>query len=211
MPRPAMRLDPTKLVRSITQLHREAVVRWHQAPPDNPYADLLAVVCRQHQFNFLLWHEEDVARSPDVPDSRIAQVKRAIDGYNQQRNDWIERIDEALIAALAQSGAAPSPDARLNTETPGSAIDRLSIMSLRIYHLEEQLDRIDADDAHRARVTERLERCRLQLADLSRSLAELLADLAAGRKLLKVYRQMKMYNDPTMNPYLYNREKQFAA
>jgi len=206
-----MQLDPPQLVRAITQLHRNAVVRWHSTDPDNPYADLLAVVCQQHQYNFLLWHEEDVARSPDVSDARIAQVKRAIDGYNQQRNDWIERIDEALIVDLAAAGAAPAPDARLNTETPGSAIDRLSIMSLRIYHLEEQLQRHDADWAHRRRVDQRLLRCCLQHADLSRSLAELLADLSAGRKLLKVYRQMKMYNDPTMNPYLYKREKQLAA
>jgi hypothetical protein len=112
---------------------------------------------------------------------------------------------------LAAGGLAPSPDARLNTETPGSAIDRLSIMSLRIYHLQEQLDRPDADQAHRQRVAERLVRCRTQHADLSQSLAELLADLAAGRKLLKVYRQMKMYNDPTMNPYLYDRGKPQAA
>jgi hypothetical protein len=206
-----MQLDPPQLVRSITKLHRDAVVRWHKTDVDNPHEDLLAVVCGQHQFNYLLWHEEDVARSPDVSDARIAQVKRAIDGYNQQRNDGIERIDEALIDALSAGGLAPDPDARLNTETPGSAIDRLSIMSLRIYHLEEQLARPDADWAHRRRVDQRLLRACIQHADLAQSLAELLADLAAGRKLLKVYRQMKMYNDPTMNPYLYNRAKQLAA
>ena len=128
-------------------------------------------------------------------------VKRAIDGYNQQRNDWIERIDEALIEQLADAGAAPGADARLNTETPGSAIDRLSIMSLRIYHLEEQLaaPRRRLGPPSTASTSGSL-RCRVQQADLSQSLAELLADLAAGRKLLKVYRQMKMYNDPTMNP-----------
>src|SRR5690554_268660 len=129
-----MQLDPPQLVRSITQLHREAVVRWHRAEVDNPYDGFLSIVCQQHQYNYLLWHEEDIARSPDVSDQRIAQVKRAIDGYNQQRNDWIERLDEALIIALAHMGVAPASHARLNTETPGSAIDRLSIMSLRIYH-----------------------------------------------------------------------------
>ncbi len=107
---------------------------------------------------------------------------------------------------LAAEGVLPRADARLNTETPGSAIDRLSIMSLRIYHLEEQLARIDIDPIQRGKVEERLARCHAQHADLSQSLAELLDDIWSGRKLLKVYRQMKMYNDPTLNPYLYRRD-----
>jgi hypothetical protein len=163
----------------------------------------LATVCEQHQYNYLLWHEEDVARSPDVGDKRVAEVKRAIDRYNQQRNDAIERIDEALLTSLAHAAVRPLPDARMNTETPGAAIDRLSIMALRIYHFEEQAARSDVDAMHRQKVDERLARCRLQQVDLSTSLGELLDDLHAGRKLLKVYRQMKMYNDPTLNPYLY--------
>ncbi len=192
-----------RLVRQITDLHRETVCRWHEQAVENPYDGLLAVVCAQHQFNFLLWHEEDVARSPDVSDRRIAEVKRAIDRYNQQRNDAIEQIDETLVQMLSAAGVAPRVGASLNTETPGAAIDRLSIMSLRIYHLEEQAARSDVDQAHRQKVGERLNRCQLQQADLSQSLAELLADLHVGRKQLKVYRQMKMYNDPTLNPYLY--------
>src|SRR5688572_33400606 len=122
--------DPSALIQQITTLHREAVIRWHDGPLDNPHEDLLGVVCQQHQFNYLLWHEEDIARSPDVPDMRIAAVKRAIDRYNQQRNDWIEKIDESLVQALAAESVLPRRDARLNTETPGSAIDRLSIMAL---------------------------------------------------------------------------------
>jgi Protein of unknown function (DUF4254) len=194
---------PEQLVQQILQLHRETVARWHTCAPDNPYDGLLKTVCQQHQFNFLLWHEEDVARSPNVADQQIAAVKRAIDGYNQQRNDWIEKIDEALMQRLAAAGVLPRPDARLYTETPGSSIDRLSIMALRIYHFQEQLQRVDVDEEHRAKVGERLDRCGLQLADLSRSLAELLDDIFRGRSLLKVYRQMKMYNDPTLNPHLY--------
>lgn len=206
-----MRIEPKKIVKAIHQLHRETVVRWHSCEPDNPYEDLLGVVCQQHQYNFLLWHEEDVARSPDVTDARIAMVKRAIDGYNQQRNDWIERIDETLINLLTDAGVKPADGARLNTETPGSAIDRLSIMALRIYHFAEQLQRTDVDAVHVQRVKQRLARCRLQQRDLAQSLAELLADLAAGRKQLKVYRQMKMYNDATLNPYLYNRGQKRSA
>ena len=195
--------DPHALVERITELHRETVVRWHAVEPDNTYEGLLATVCQQHQFNYLLWHEEDIARSPDVSDSRIATVKRSIDRYNQQRNDWIEKIDEALIQLLSAEGILARVGARLNTETPGSATDRLSVMSLRIYHLDEQLNREGADEAHRSTVRERLNRCLVQHADLSQSLAELLDDIWSGRKLLKVYRQMKMYNDPTLNPYLY--------
>jgi hypothetical protein len=198
--------DPSAFVHDVTTLHVNTVARWHVADPDNSYEGLLGTVCQQHQFNFLLWHEEDIARSPDVPDKRIAAVKRAIDRYNQQRNDWIEKIDEALIVTLATAGVLPLVDARLNTETPGSAIDRLSIMSLRIYHFDEQLAR-DTDQIHHANVTEKLARCRAQHADLSQSLTELLDDIFAGRKLLKVYRQMKMYNDPTLNPYLYRKRR----
>ena len=193
---------PHDLVQQITALHAATVVRWHGEAPDNSHNGLLAIVCQQHQYNFLLWHEEDIARSPDVPDKRIAAVKRAIDRYNQQRNDWIEKIDEAFVELLVAEGILPRAGARLNTETPGSAIDRLSIMALRIYHLDEQLARDGANEQHRAKVQERLDRCRLQHTDLSQALGELFDDVWAGRKLLKVYRQMKMYNDPTLNPYL---------
>lgn len=195
--------SPTEIVADITQLHVDTVARWHHEDLDNPYPGLLSVVCQQHQYNFLLWHEEDIARSSDVPDARIAAVKRAIDGYNQQRNDWIERIDEMLVQELARTGVRPLAGARLNTETPGSAIDRLSIMSLRIFHFEEQLTRTNTNDEHRSKVRQRLERCHVQAADLAQSLAELLAEVVGGKKVLKVYRQMKMYNDPTLNPYLY--------
>jgi hypothetical protein len=205
-----MLLEPQTLVREIVTLHHVAVDRWHASSPDvadQSHQGLLAIVCEQHRFNFLLWHEEDIARSPDVSDERIAAVKRAIDGYNQARNDAIERIDEWLGEWLAATGLLPRSDARLNTETPGSAVDRLSIMSLRIYHFEEQLERTDADPRHLAKVRERLDRCLVQHADLSQSLTELLADVFAGRKLLKIYRQMKMYNDPTLNPYLYTKQR----
>ena len=101
----------------------------------------------------------------------------------------------------------PQKDAQLNTETPGSAIDRLSIMSLRIYHLKEQLNRRNVDQEHFDKVRERISRCELQAAALSESLAELLADIFSGRKLLKGYRQMKMYNDPALNPYLYKSNR----
>ena len=194
----------------VLALHRDTVIRWHQKDIDQPFERIHGIVCQQHSFNFRLWHEEDIARSPDASDTRIAEVKRAIDGYNQQRNDWIERVDEALIETFGALGVRPAEDAKLNTETPGSAIDRLSIMSLRVYHLTEHLDRVDADDQLLEKVRQQLTRCRVQQRDLSQSLVELLDDLLAGRKVLRVYRQMKMYNDPTLNPYLYKSVAQAA-
>jgi hypothetical protein len=190
-------------VADILRLHEETVAAWHEGPIEALYRAFLRAVCEQHACNFRLWHEEDIARSPDVSDERIAAVKRAIDRYNQQRNDRIENLDELLLAQLDEQGVVTPADAPLNTETPGSTIDRLSIMSLRIFHLEEELARPDASAEHREKVATRLAICRMQRHDLSQALAQLLEDIFAGRKRLKVYRQLKMYNDPTLNPYLY--------
>jgi hypothetical protein len=190
-------------VKEITDLQADCVARWHTEEISNPYTGFLQVVCQQHAFNYQLWHEEDIARSPNVGDERIAQVKRAIDRYNQQRNDAIEQLDAALLRLLADQKISPQPGARQNTETPGSTIDRLSILALRRYHMQEQAERPDATEEHRAKARERLKILAEQHADLSNSLRELLDDIFAGRKRLKVYFQFKMYNDPSMNPYLY--------
>jgi hypothetical protein len=198
-------------VQQIANLHREMVLRWHEQEIDFPFDGILGIVCRQHSYNFLLWHEEDIARSPDVGDARIAQVKRSIDRYNQQRNDWIEKIDDWITEDLQQQGIQPQERAALNTETPGSAIDRLSILALRIYHLEEQTQRSDASVQHIQSVANKLAICRLQHHDLSTSLSQLLDDISTGRKRHKTYRQFKMYNDPTLNPYLYQPQKRAAG
>ena len=190
-------------VKQIVLLQTETVALWHEKPISNPYTEMLQIVCRQHAFNFELWHQEDIARSPQVSDSRIAEVKRAIDRLNQQRNDWIEKIDDWISDYLKARDIKPQPNARLNTETCGSAIDRLSIMSLRLYHLREQLDRVDVDQTHRESVSRKIQTCLLQQQDLSQSLQELAADIQAGRKRHCTYRQFKMYNDPALNPYLY--------
>ncbi|NND95891.1 MAG: DUF4254 domain-containing protein [Pirellulaceae bacterium] len=198
-------------VTQLTQLQIDHVDRWHQAG-DNVDAtdvaddDFQHLVCQQHAFNYLLWHEEDKARSPTATDQQIAEVKRRIDQLNQQRNDTIEKIDDALAVKLAAGEIKCQDDATINTETPGSAIDRLSIMALRLYHYREQFDRDDVDQTHRETVLRRIDLCQQQHADLSCSLQELLNDLFAGRKIHKTYRQMKMYNDPSLNPAIYNRD-----
>ncbi len=197
-------------VRAILDLHETTVARWHEREIDNPYEGFLHLVCLQHQQNFRLWHQEDIARSPDVTDAEMAGVKRAIDRLNQQRNDLVERLDDFLVAELSAAGVEPQPEARQNTETPGSAIDRLSILALRLYHMEEQARRTEADESHVAKAKARLEILRQQRRDLAASLGELLADIFAGRKRLRVYHQFKMYNDPTMNPYLYAAKKPAA-
>jgi hypothetical protein len=190
-------------IAEITALHEQAIIRWHQQSVDNPYAGFLGLVCEQLSYNYLLWHEEDIARSKDVPDATIAQVKRAIDRYNQQRNDCIERLDDWLTDELNRLGVAVRPTAPQNTETAGSTIDRLAILALRIYHLREQTERADASPEHRAGVARKLAIAEAQHVDLSNAAQELLSDIFAGRKKHKTYRQLKMYNDPSLNPYLY--------
>jgi Protein of unknown function (DUF4254) len=194
-------------VETINQIHRDQVIRWHSVPVDQPYEGLAGLVCRQFGFNFQLWHEEDIARSPDVSDAEIARVKRSIDRFNQQRNDAIEQLDDFITNELSILNIVVEPQAPLNSETAGSVIDRLSILALRIYHLEEQRDRTDASPEHVLSVTRKLAIALAQHDDLSQSLRELWEDIFTGRKRHKTYRQMKMYNDPTLNPYLYKAQQ----
>ena len=190
---------------SVIKLQDSTTERWHGEAVDNPYAGFMSIVCQQHAFNFNLWHEEDVARSKDVKDERIAQVKRAIDKLNQNRNDWIEKLDDWITETLEQNAIVPRPNAPINTETPGSVIDRLSILSIRLFHLEEQLQRSDVDESHIQSVQQKIAICRLQQAELGQALDELMEEISLGNKRHRTYRQFKMYNDPTLNPYLYGK------
>lgn len=154
-----------------------------------------------HRCNTLLWDEEDRARRRNVPDADIAANKRAIDGYNQRRNDAIEKVDEALLARL--EGVAPRADAWHNSETAGAMVDRLSILALKLFHMGLQTRRPDATAEHVAACREKLARLALQRDDLARCYDTLLEQAVDGRAYWRIYRQFKMYNDPSLNPYLY--------
>ncbi|MEM7479328.1 MAG: DUF4254 domain-containing protein [Planctomycetota bacterium] len=198
-------------VNDVLSLHEQTVALWHEEPIANGYEGVMELICQQHAFNFELWHQEDIARSKDVTDEEIATVKRNIDRLNQARNDHIEKVDDWLTVEITARQIESDSEARLNTETPGSAVDRLSIMSLRLYHYREQLEREDASEEHLARVQTRIAMCEEQRQDLSQSLRELLTDIESGIRVHKTYRQMKMYNDPTLNPYLYSKPQQAKA
>ena len=190
-------------VPDIDRMLERLVAHWHAVEPAHEENDLSGKICDLHRFNFLLWHEEDIARSPDVTDAKIAQVKRAIDRYNQARNDAIEKVDDWLIEELGRRGVVAAADAPAATETPGAAIDRLSILELRRYHMREQIARSDATPEHREKAATRMAVLDVQRAHLTEALTRLLEEIFAGRRPLRVFRQMKMYNDPSMNPYLY--------
>jgi hypothetical protein len=209
----------------VVRLHDDclALATWPVAASDDDLraltpgdAPLWHWVLANHRFNSRLWAEEDLARRTRVADSEIAANKRAIDGFNQARNDATERVDELLLLALglveptsARSDAPVSTvpvGARLNSETAGSMIDRLSIMALKAHAMRQQTERADADELHRAASRIKLQRLQQQRDDLAGCLDALLADAQAGRAYFKVYRQFKMYNDPRFNPALVSEQ-----
>ena len=150
------------------------------------------------------WHLEDIIRDPNISPVEALAIKRRIDKSNQDRTDLVEEIDSYFRQQYKE--VEPLPNARLNTESPAWAIDRLSILALKIYHMQEQVKREDASAEHIAKCEAKLEVLLEQQTDLSLSIDQLLEDIQAGRKYMKVYRQMKMYNDPATNPILYQKK-----
>ena len=149
------------------------------------------------------WHYEDIIRDPHIDPVEALALKRRIDRSNQDRTDLVEEIDSYFRQYY--SDVKPLDDARLNTESPAWAVDRLSILALKIYHMQEQVERQDATADHIAKCQAKLEVLLEQQKDLSLAIDQLLEDIEAGRKYMKVYRQMKMYNDPATNPILYKK------
>ena len=179
----------------------ELTARWHQTAPLAGGDGFLRLLEENHLRNFTLWHEEDVARRDDLGFEAVYRAKRNIDRFNQERNNFAEQMDQSLVAELRpRESGCPR-----NSETPGMMIDRLSILALKEFHMHEETVRPDASAEHRAKCAEKLARLRRQRDDLATCLAELLADVAAGRRTFSVYFQFKMYNDPALNPQLYRQ------
>ena len=198
--------------KEIVDLHDHCTRVWHVAPEYtlSPACgegnDWLERVARQHRANFDLWHIEDEARAPGATDAELAEVKRRIDLTNQRRNDLAEDLDRALLAWLAHRGL-PNCDAPLNSESPGLMIDRLSILALKIWHTREESEREGAAPGHAERNRERLAILEEQRADHVHCLDRLWRETLEGARRFKLYRQLKMYNDPALNPAIYGRKQ----
>ena len=196
----------SKIAQTVVELQDHYTKLWHvehaaALPSHDRTFD--ALVAGQHQQNFDLWHEEDKAREPDVNDADIATVKRNIDALNQRRNDMITEIDVWL--AEHDLSAYRNDDLPWNSETLGSIIDRLSIASLKVFHMREQTERDDASEEHVASCQQKLRRLSEQRDDLATALQVFVDDIVAGKKQNRLYRQFKMYNDPSLNPKIYGK------
>lgn len=197
----------TKLANSI---FKEVIDNYHltdnvDTPIHNPYerGTIEFDLYLKCWIDTVQWHYEDIIRDPHIDPMDALALKRRIDRSNQDRTDLVEEIDSYFRQYY--SDVKPLPDARLNTESPAWAIDRLSILALKIYHMQEQVNRQDASAEHRAKCQAKLDVLLEQQQDLSLAIDQLLDDIADGRKYMKVYRQMKMYNDPSTNPVLYKK------
>ena len=175
--------------------------------PVNPFAtgSLDHLLYMKNWVDTVQWHLEDIIRDPQIDPVKALEIKRRIDRSNQVRTDMVEYIDSWLLDKYRD--VTPLPTARLNTETPAWAIDRLSILALKIYHMRCETERTEVDEAHRAACRKKLDVLLSQQVDLSRAIEELIEDIEAGRKYMKTYKQMKMYNDPSLNPVLYAAKK----
>ena len=186
--------------RQVAEYHKTDSV---DAGQNNPYGagTFEALLWEKSWVDTVQWHLEDLVRPADVDPVYALQLKRRIDASNQHRTDLVERIDDHYM--MQYKDVAPQPDAKLNTETPAWAVDRLSILALKVYHFGIEAGRGDAE--HRAKCQAKLDTLLTQRADLTTAIDQLLDDLAAGRRVMKLYRQMKMYNDPSLNPMLYKK------
>ncbi|MBD0779688.1 DUF4254 domain-containing protein [Maribacter sp. ANRC-HE7] len=188
-------------------IFQESILKYHEIdtvdqPFNNPYPkdDISHLLYRKNWIDTVQWHYEDIIRDPDIDPVAALVLKRKIDASNQDRTDLVEYIDSYFLKKY--QSVKIKEDAVINTESPAWAIDRLSILALKIYHMQEEADRKDASEEHVQKCREKLNILLEQRVDLSTAIDQLLNDIEAGQKYMKVYKQMKMYNDDELNPVL---------
>ena len=193
------------------EIFRQATADYHKTdnvdfPIQNPYAagTIEADLYQKNWIDVVQWHLEDIIRDPEIDPVAALALKRRIDRSNQERTDLVEKIDSYFYTLFHE--VQPLADARINTESPAWAVDRLSILHVKIWHMQEQVDRQDVSEEQHQKCVDKLTVLNDQLRDMTTSITELLDDYAAGRKKMKVYKQMKMYNDPSLNPVLYGKK-----
>jgi hypothetical protein len=172
---------------------------------ENPYSkdQIEHLLYRKNWIDTVQWHYEDIIRDPQIDPVAALELKRKIDASNQDRTDMVEYIDSYFLDKYKE--VKPNEDATINSESPAWAIDRLSILALKIYHMREEAERTDASKEHKEKCVAKLEVLLEQKKDLSTAIDQLLEDIASGNKYMKVYKQMKMYNDEQLNPVLYKK------
>lgn len=200
-----------KLTEKAWRIFEQCIADYHQtdsvyAKIQNPYdsSSFEHLLYRKNWIDTVQWHLEDIIREPKINPEEALRIKRWIDQSNQERTDTVEYIDSWFLNKY--KNVSLLPNAKINTESPAWAMDRFSILALKIYHMKEEAERDDASAEHQAKSAEKLHVLYEQKQDLSTAIEELLADLASGYKKMKVYKQMKMYNDEELNPVLYKKK-----
>lgn len=204
-------MEPSRFAEKAWHIFEKATADYHvtdnvDAPMKNPYDDALVdnTLYAKNWIDAVQWHLEDIIRDPHINPVEALGIKRRIDHSNQERTDMVEELDTYFRSHYAD--VTIQPDATINTESPAWAIDRLSILALKIYHMQQEVARTDASADHRQKCAAKLSILTQQKEDLILAIDTLLDDIAAGRKYMKVYRQMKMYNDADTNPVLYGKK-----
>jgi hypothetical protein len=194
------------------KIFEESIRDYHKTdnvdtPIQNPYAgsDFRSLLYQKNWIDTVQWHLEDIIRKPEINPYDGILIKRRIDQSNQERTDTVEKIDDYFLEQFAD--ISPKAEARMNSETPAWLLDRMSILMLKIYHMKEQTERTNVDTDHIRRCAVKLDVLLEQKTDMRAAFNELIEDIRSGNRKFKVYRQMKMYNDATLNPMLYNRQK----
>ena len=200
-----------KFVELCNHIFSTAVQDYHKTdnvdtPIQNPYAagTIEHDLYLKNWIDTVQWHLEDIIRDPEIDPVAALALKRRIDHSNQERTDLVERIDSYFWEKF--HAVTPQANAKINTESPAWAIDRLSILHVKIYHMQEQVSRTDVSLEQHEKCAQKLAVLNEQLQDMTTSISQLLADYESGERIMKVYRQMKMYNDPTLNPVLYAKK-----